>query len=212
MMTTASATLMMGGVSAGCTTSVSGDGDEGIATPVPVDDDSNPSPGDLEQTGVATSAMVTCPIRSKLCGNDGLSGPSNNLYLCSAPGAQAQLLQTCQYGCQIVPGLNDVCNPAPAQCETTANCNNCVAYARCRRTLPSIDLTLFSAKKSIVNSYTPTVGAVAIIDTGSVYGHVAYVEAVSGALVTIGEGNFPYGSCEHRTNTPANLRIVGYYK
>lgn len=97
-------------------------------------------------------------------------------------------------------------------CTTPTNCSNCVYYARCRKpTLPT-GITSYSQKKAIINSYTPSAGAVAIINTGDAYGHVAYVESVSGSTIKISEGNWPYGSCGERSNTATALKIVGYYK
>lgn len=96
-------------------------------------------------------------------------------------------------------------------CNKPVNCNNCVYYARCRKPSLPYGLITFEDKKAIINTYTPEVGAVAIIQTRSEYGHVAYVEAVEGETITLSEGNWSYGSCGQRTGTVESLHIVGFF-
>lgn len=90
-------------------------------------------------------------------------------------------------------------------------CSNCVQYARCMQPALPFGLSTYKNKKDIVNRYTPSIGCVAIINTGDTTGHVAYVWKVAGSTVTIKEGNWPWGKCGERTNSPDTLGIVGYY-
>ncbi|CAN93828.1 hypothetical protein predicted by Glimmer/Critica [Sorangium cellulosum So ce56] len=68
----------------------------------------------VEQIDDAEQALTTCPYKSYLCGNDGINGDRDTLYYCSGQGATPSSPQRCQYGCTIVPGANDKCNPPPA--------------------------------------------------------------------------------------------------
>lgn len=95
---------------------------------------------------------------------------------------------------------------------------NCVAFVRYK--VPSLPGGLYSLddKKNIINSYTPSVGAVAISTGNSSYGHVAYVEAVSGSTITTlnggfadGNGNYT-GHIERISGTAAEQGIIGYWK
>lgn len=68
----------------------------------------------------AEQALVqaTCnySVAGKYCYNDGITnGVVNGLYSCpGGVGSPATLVQTCTYGCKIMPsGTNDVCNPPP---------------------------------------------------------------------------------------------------
>lgn len=54
-------------------------------------------------------------------------------------------------------------------------------------------------------------GAVAVIDAGTHWGHLAYVEAVNGAILTISESNWVAGQCGQRQGTIAQLEIVGFF-
>jgi len=73
-------------------------------------------------------------------------------------------------------------------------------------------LNTCSDKKKIINSYSPTVGAVAIHDIYAPYCHVSVVSNVSSGNVTIDEAN--YSSCKFttRTGSPSALKIIGYFK
>lgn len=102
-------------------------------------------------------------------------------------------------------------NPKPAQAAQNVACN-CVLFARSR--VPSLPygLDTLDSKRRIINSYSPTVGAVAVMAVGS-YGHVGVVTSVNGnGTITVDESN--YRSCQFgtRTGTPANLRVLGYFK
>jgi hypothetical protein len=97
-------------------------------------------------------------------------------------------------------------------CASATNCDNCVYYARCRKPSLPYGLTSYSDKVAIINTQTASAGAVAIINTGSYYGHVAYVTSVSGSTINIAEGNWPSGSCGTRSGTKAGLNIAGFYK
>jgi hypothetical protein len=90
-------------------------------------------------------------------------------------------------------------------------CSNCVKYARCRQPRLPYGLTSFADKVAAINSRTPRRGCVAVIRTGSVYGHVAYVNDVSGGRISIDEGNWPSGRCGRRSGTPAALNVRGYF-
>lgn len=89
---------------------------------------------------------------------------------------------------------------------------NCVAFARYKvPTLPGGLLSL-EQKKNIINSYTPTVGAIAITQGNSEYGHVAYVEAVNGNNITTLNGGYGDGSRIYRIiGTASEQKILGYW-
>lgn len=89
-------------------------------------------------------------------------------------------------------------------------CNNCVSYARCRQPRLPTGLTSYADKRAKINRSTAKAGCVAVINTGSYYGHVAYVTKVSGGKVHIAEGNWPSGRCGSRSGTKAALNITGY--
>jgi len=88
-------------------------------------------------------------------------------------------------------------------------CNNCVDYARCRQPRLPYGLTSWSEKVSKINSHRPRAGCVAMIQTSSYYGHVAYVNKVSGSRIFIDEGN--WNGCNRRSGTAAALNIKGYW-
>lgn len=90
--------------------------------------------------------------------------------------------------------------------------SNCVAFARYM--VPSLPggLTWLDDKLAIINSNTPTVGAIAITNGNSAYGHVAYVEAVNGNNITTLNGGYEDGSHIGRiTSTPAEQGVRGYW-
>ena len=89
-------------------------------------------------------------------------------------------------------------------------CTNCVLYARCKQPRLPTGLTYWRDKLRIINSHTPRAGCVAVIKTGSAYGHVAYVSRVSGSTVYIDEGNWGR-RCNSRSGTAASLKIQGYW-
>ncbi|EYF07505.1 CHAP domain-containing protein [Chondromyces apiculatus] len=91
-------------------------------------------------------------------------------------------------------------------------CDNCVYYARCRQPALPYGLTSFQDKMNIVNTQTAKAGYVAIIQTSSSYGHVAYVTKVEGSKIFIAEGNWPNGQCGTRSGTKAALNIKGFFK
>ena len=106
-------------------------------------------------------------------------------------------------------------------CTIASNGSNCVSYVRCLAPwLPRIDLTTFVAKKSLINSSIPAVGAVAVIQVSGQYainGHLAYVTAVNHdprgqvTTITISESHYVYSTgFDMRTDTPQNLHVVGY--
>lgn len=87
----------------------------------------------------------------------------------------------------------------------------CVHYARCKNPNLPYGLWTHDDKMAIATSGVPQVGAVAIIKTNQVWGHVAYVEAVDGANITISESNWVAGSCTQRTGTMESLNITGFF-
>ena len=89
-------------------------------------------------------------------------------------------------------------------------CTNCVLYARCRQPRLPFGLTSYADKVSHINRRTPRAGCVAVIRSSSSFGHVAYVNSVSGSTVHIDEGNWPSGNCGRRSGTAAGLHIAGY--
>lgn len=117
--------------------------------------------------------------------------------------------------------LSVVIGPIYNACTTSANASNCVAYVRCLAPwLPSIDLTTFVAKKSLINSSVPAVGSVAVIQVSgqfAINGHLAYVTAINRdargqiSTITISESHYVYtAGFDMRTDTPQNLHVVGY--
>jgi hypothetical protein len=97
------------------------------------------------------------------------------------------------------------------------SCDNCVLYARCK--VPSLPFGLFSyqdKKTKAINWWgAPAAGMVAIMPSNiaPAAGHVAYVQSVnSDGTITISEGNHTMGKCGSRRQTPAQLRIDGYWK
>jgi hypothetical protein len=117
--------------------------------------------------------------------------------------------------------LSVVIGPIYNACTTSANASNCVKYVRCLAPwLPSIDLTTFVAKKSLINSSVPVVGAVAVIQVSgqfAINGHLAYVTAVNRdargqiSTITISESHYVYtAGFDMRTDAPQSLHVVGY--
>lgn len=90
-------------------------------------------------------------------------------------------------------------------------CSNCVLYARCRQRRLPFGLTTYAQKVAIINSSRARAGCVAVIRTSSQWGHVAYVNRVSGSTVYLDEGNWPSGRCGRRSGTAARLNIRGYF-
>jgi hypothetical protein len=90
-------------------------------------------------------------------------------------------------------------------------CSNCVLYARCRQRRLPFGLTTWRDKLARINSHRPRRGCVAMIQTSSSYGHVAYVNGVNGSRISIDEGNWPSGRCGQRSGTPAALNVRGYW-
>ena len=94
---------------------------------------------------------------------------------------------------------------------TDPNRSNCVLYARSRCPSLPTGLNTLQDKKNIINSTSPSVGSVAIIDSGYAAGHVAYVTEVSGSTITIEEANWGGARITRRKGTAAELNILGYY-
>lgn len=109
-----------------------------------------------------------------------------------------------------------VWSPRAASAQSGGMYCNCVEYARSRvPTLPR-GMTTMAGKKAGINSYSPAVGAVAIIQVGGKYrdiGHVAVVTAVNpyNGRITIEEANYSACRFTRREGPQASLNIVGYY-
>jgi len=116
-----------------------------------------------------------------------------------------------------VPASTRIYNDA---CGTSTNVSNCVKYCRCRRTLPSNDLTFFEVldkkgkliggKRFIINTTTASVGAAAIIKTSATWGHLAMVQKVVGKTTTVRETNWAGSYVSERSGTASELGITGY--
>lgn len=88
---------------------------------------------------------------------------------------------------------------------------NCVKYARARvKNLP-YGLWTLSDKKKIINSHSPKVGNIVIINTGF-RGHVGIVTFVGKKQITIQEANYKHGKVTVRHGTKSGLKIVGYFR
>ncbi len=103
-------------------------------------------------------------------------------------------------------------------CDTSANRCNCVFYARCRVPKLPYGMTTYSEKVSKINSTTPSIGSVAIMNIYPPYGHVAVVTAVnrdsSGRVssITVSEANYQACRVSTRTATPVSMKVTGYYR
>lgn len=166
----------------------------------------------VEQT--QSGAICLSSVAGQYCGDDMIMGGSaETLYYCpGGDGAEAQVMSVCPAGCHVSPpGVHDYCEGSGDACQTSENCDNCVFYARCRN--PSLPFGLFSYedKVAIITTYVPQAGAVAVIDTGTWTGHVAYVESVNGSTINLSEGNWPLGSCGQRSGTMESLNITGFF-
>lgn len=97
-----------------------------------------------------------------------------------------------------------------------ADSRQCTDYAR--SVVPRLPYGLYTLadKKAIINSYTCSVGAVAIIDSGIPAGHVAVVNLCASTQIKITETNWKPGRKTTRTATGSGpgsqLRILGYFK
>lgn len=91
-------------------------------------------------------------------------------------------------------------------------CANCVYRGRCLQPRLPHGLTYWRDKVARINSRSPRVGCVAMIYTGSAYGHVAYVSGRhADGTITIREGNWIGNSCSSRRRTPNALNVRGYW-
>ena len=87
------------------------------------------------------------------------------------------------------------------------NGRNCVGYVKSKRDLPRPLLSLEN-KKAIINSFEPTVGAVAITEE-SWYGHLSLVVEITEDTIVVEEGNYIGG---YRTVRVISKDLpVGYY-
>ena len=92
---------------------------------------------------------------------------------------------------------------------------NCVLYARSH--YPNLPEGLWNLrqKRAIINSSTPQVGCVAIMNTGWI-GHCGIVESFMGdqsnpGEITIVEANYKRGYISRRTGRPEDLKLIGYF-
>ena len=99
----------------------------------------------------------------------------------------------------------------------------CVDYVRSRVSSLPTGLFTFADKTAIINSRRARAGSVAIITVPggefAEYGHIAYVEAVTGNSITISETHFGGRYFERRqavgrdiADAEGQLRIVGYFQ
>ena len=88
---------------------------------------------------------------------------------------------------------------------------NCVLWARTKSPTLPFGLWTFEQKKAVINTTTPAIGAVAIIQTQQKWGHVAIVTKIGKRHITIQEANFVMCQITERHGPPASLRIAGYY-
>jgi hypothetical protein len=95
---------------------------------------------------------------------------------------------------------------------TDKNRWNCVLFARSLVKKLPFGLWTISDKKKIINSHKAQHGSIAIIKTGFIWGHVAYVESVGKNHITITEANFRAGKITERHGTEKDLKILGYFQ
>ena len=107
---------------------------------------------------------------------------------------------------QIVADNNELAENPQLKSVTECNniCDNCVIYVACKLRVNGFsplgtDCTYYSAKLGIINTgsnYVPQWGDVAIFDTGTQYGHMAFVEWTSPwtGQIFISESNWD-GNC-----------------
>ncbi len=105
------------------------------------------------------------------------------------------------------------------ECNTI--CDNCVMYVVCKLRVnnfpplpPGVDYSSYSAKLGLINTspgYRPVWGDIAIIDTDSEYGHVAFVEWRNpwSGQIFISESNWNGNCVSWRSNGIPGLK--GYY-
>lgn len=96
---------------------------------------------------------------------------------------------------------------------------SCVDFAR--KMVPAFTsaatgpLNDFASKQRIINTQQARPGFIAIVNS-SAWGHVAYVEKVSGSIITTLDGNWTGGKATggrvyRRTGTKEELNILGYW-
>ena len=158
-----------------------------------------------EGVDIALSRQVQCPEVSSLRGKE-----------CTCPAGSGWNGALCERGLSTPGIVSEHLGPAKVA-------SNSLAFARAR--VPSLpdNLNSWPRKMDAINSAFPLPGSVAMIEVpsglNSQLGHVAIVEAVGEASLTIIEGNYITGEVTRRTATGKNLadaaqqlRIVGYFK
>ncbi len=122
--------------------------------------------------------------------------------------ADVELIAGHEPGALASPDPGDVFEPQ-GYCP---GCANCVYRARCLQPRLPLGLTTWADKRSKINSQVARVGCVAMIYTGSQWGHVAYVaDKHADGTITIREGNWIGNTCSSRRRTPGALNVRGYW-
>lgn len=99
---------------------------------------------------------------------------------------------------------------------------NCTLYARCL--VPSLPtpMTYYSEKIKHINSQSPSIGAVTIMNISPPFGHVGVVNGLwfnwhpnytADTFIQLNEAN--YRACQvtiNRSGTPSSMHVVGYYR
>jgi len=94
---------------------------------------------------------------------------------------------------------------------TEKNRFNCVLWARGKK--PNLPFGLFTLcdKIMIINSYTPRIGSVAVMNVGLPWGHLGIVKSFENGMLTIQEANFKLGKITERWGTFEDLKILGFF-
>lgn len=158
-----------------------------------------------EGPSISATRQLQCPEGGRLEGK-----------LCACPEGTEWIGTVCEPGSSQRAVVSENLGPA-------REAGNSLAFARTR--VPSLpeNLNSWPRKMDAINSAFPKPGSVAMIEVpsglNSQLGHVAIVEAVGDASLTIIEGNYVTGAVTRRTATGSNLaeaarhlRIVGYYQ
>lgn len=174
----------------------------------------NPNRVELREASVPPGGVGTFTFSYKVP-NDHAGGTFREYFRPVADGVTWMEDCGCYWDVRVIapPGSPEIRADA---CDTPMNGTNCVWYARCR--VPSIPrprhgLFTYAQKMTIMNSSTPRVGAVAIMNVGLPAGHLAIVEQVhADGRVTVREANYGQPVVRERTGWPAQMRVTGYYQ
>ena len=94
---------------------------------------------------------------------------------------------------------------------TEKNRFNCVLWAREKKPNLPFGLWTIYDKIKIVNSCTPEIGSVAVMNCGLPWGHLGIVKDFQNGIIIINEANFRTGKITERSGTSADLKILGYF-